>query len=383
MTPMPTRVAILLASAILIHAAPGLDPTRLARIPVRMKQFVDAGQAAGIVTLVARHGQIAALDAVGFTDLETRDQPMKVDNIFQIHSMTKPIVCLAALLLAEEGKLAVTDLVSAHLPEFKGQPITIRHLMTHTSGLPLNPPPGIGELHGALHKSLADVATILSQQPLGFQPGTKWSYSNTGIAVLARIVEVESGQHLEDFLEARIFKPLGMVDTYIFPPAAKHHRMPTAYLLKDGRPIKYTADPLGEGAMKFRVGAKYSLPEGGIYSTASDLFNLYQMMLNGGTHKGARFISKAALEAMTSNQTGSISTGQRGAGWGLGNFVVTEPAGTLGFLSIGSYGHGGRYGTFYAVDPKRDLIAIFLIHREGGSAERDAFLEMAISSVVD
>src|SRR6188768_3962642 len=102
MTPMPTRVAILLASAILIHAAPGLDPARLARVPVRMKQFVDAGQAAGIVTLVARHGQIAALDAVGFTDLETRDQPMKVDNIFQIHSMTKPIVCLAALLLAEE-----------------------------------------------------------------------------------------------------------------------------------------------------------------------------------------------------------------------------------------------------------------------------------------
>jgi CubicO group peptidase (beta-lactamase class C family) len=379
---MPKLLAALLFPIVVTTdpAQTGLDPARLARIPARMKQFVDAGQAAGIVTLVARHGHIAALDAVGYTDFDTR-QPMQVDNIFQIHSMTKPVVCLAALLLAEEGKLALGDLVSAHLPEFRGgAPITIRHLMTHTSGLPLNPPPGIGELHGALHKPLSDVALILSQTPVEFQPGTKWSYSNTGIAVLARIVEVKSGQRLEDFLAERIFKPLDMEDTYIFPPASKHHRMPTAYLLKDGKPVKYTSDPLGEGAMKFRTGAKYSLPEGGIYSTASDLYRLYQMMLNGGTYNRVRLISKAALEVMTTNHTGTLPTGTAGAGWGLGNFVVTEPAGTLGFLSIGSYGHGGRYGTFYAIDPKRDLIAIFMIHREGGSAERNAFLEMAIAA---
>ena len=256
--------------------------------------------------------------------------------------------------------------------------------MTHTAGMPLNPPPGIGELHGALHKSLADVALMLSQQPLLFQPGSQWSYSNTGIATLARIVEVLSGQRLEEFLEARIFKPLGMNDTYIFPPAAKHHRMPTAYLLKDGKPVKYTADPLGEGAMKFRIGAKYSLPEGGLYSTASDLYNLYQLMLNGGVAaNGTRLVSKAAMEVMTANHTGNLRTGQPGAGWGLGNFVVTEPTGALSFLSIGSYGHGGRYGTFYAIDPKKDLIAIFMIHREGGSSERQAFVEMAAAAVVD
>ena len=379
------------------QAKTGLDPARLARIPARMKHFVDIGQAAGIVTLVARHGHVAALDAVGFTDLETRQQPMQPDAIFQLHSMTKPIVCLAALMLAEEGKLALTDPVATHLPEFRGQmvlvkdtlvpparPITIRDLMTHTAGMPLNPPPGIGELHGALHKSLADVALMLSQQPLLFQPGSQWSYSNTGIATLARIVEVLSGQRLEEFLEARIFKPLGMNDTYIFPPAAKHHRMPTAYLLKDGKPVKYTADPLGEGAMKFRIGAKYSLPEGGLYSTASDLYNLYQLMLNGGVAaNGTRLVSKAAMEVMTANHTGNLRTGQPGAGWGLGNFVVTEPTGALSFLSIGSYGHGGRYGTFYAIDPKKDLITIFMIHREGGSAERQAFVEMAAAAVVD
>ena len=397
---------LLLSAAIALAAPPpiivkdaaktGLDPARLARSPVRMKHFVDIGQAAGIVTLVARHGHVAALDAVGYTDLETR-QPMQANAIFQIHSMTKPIVCLAALMLAEEGKLALGDAVQTHLPEFRGQmvlekdvlvkpsrPITIRDLMTHTAGMILNPPPGIGELHGALHKSLADVALILSQQPLLFQPGSAWSYSNTGIATLARIVEVESGQRLEEFLESRIFKPLGMDDTYIFPPAAKHHRMPTAYLLKDGQPVKYTADPLGEGAMKFRIGAKYSLPEGGVYSTASDLYSLYQTMLNGGVMpNGARLVSKAAIEVMTSNHTGNLKTGQPGAGWGLGNFVVTEPTGMLSFLSIGSHGHGGRYGTFYAVDPKKDMISIFMIHREGGSAERQAFIQMAQAAAVD
>ena len=377
-------------------AKTGLDPARLARIPVRMKQFVESGQAAGIVTFVARHGHVAALDAVGYTDFDTK-QPMQTDNIFQIHSMTKPIVCLGILMLAEEGKLALTDAVETHLPEFRGQQVltkdqllvkparlvTIRDLMTHTAGMPLNPPPGIGELHGALHKSLADVTLILSQQPLLFHPGTQWSYSNTGIATLARLIEKYSGLRFEEFLETRIFEPLGMNDTYIFPPAAKHHRMPTAYILKDGKTIKYTADPLGEGAMKFRTGAKYSLPEGGVYSTASDLYNLYQLMLNGGTLNGTRLVSKAAIEVMTSNQTGSIRTGTPGAGWGLGNFVVTEPTGSLSFLSPGSYGHGGRYGTFYAVDPHKDLITIFMIHREGGSAERLAFTQMAYAAALD
>jgi CubicO group peptidase (beta-lactamase class C family) len=200
---------------------------------------------------------------------------------------------------------------------------------------------------------------------------------------LGRLIEKYSGMRFEEFLEARIFKPLGMNDTYIFPPAAKHHRMPTAYLVKDGKTIKYTSDPLGEGAMKFRVGAKYSLPEGGIYSTASDLYNLYQLMLNGGALNGTRLVSKAAIEGMTSNHTGALRTSQPGAGWGLGNYVITEPAGMLSFLSPGSYGHGGRYGTFYAVDPKKELISIFMIHREGGSAERQAFIEMAYAAAVD
>ena len=216
----------------------GLDPTRLAQIPVRMKQFVDKGTAAGVVTLVAHHGKVSALDAVGYTDLESR-QPMKADAIFQIHSMTKPIVAMAAMILAEEGRLSIGDPVEKHLPEFRGQwvresqdsgtmtlrrpvrSVTLRDLMTHTSGMSLNPPEGIKELHGALHKSLAEVVLVESQQPLEFDPGTKWQYSNNGIATLARVIEVVSGMPLEKFLEARIFQPLGMKDTYLFPPKGK------------------------------------------------------------------------------------------------------------------------------------------------------------------
>ncbi len=377
----------------------GLDPQRLAMIPARMKSFVDKGQAAGIVTLVARHGHTAALDAVGYFDMETK-KPMPADAIFQLHSMTKPVVCMGIMMLAEEGKLALTDTVEKHLPEFRGQmmvqsqtsdgsvvlrkpsrAITIRDLMTHTAGMMLNPPAGIGELHGALHKSLKDVVLVLSQQPLLFEPGSRWSYSNTGIATLARIVETHSGMPFEKFLEARIFKPLGMVDSYIYPPKEKHHRMPTAYLLKDGKPVKYTMDPLGEGAMKFRENAKYPLPEGGIYSTAADLFALYQLMLNKGTYNGVRLLSPASVEVMTAVHTGELRTNAPGNGWGLGWYVVKDPMGELHLASKGTYGHGGRYGTFVFVDPARDLFGVFMIHREGGSDERAAFTEMVYSAL--
>ncbi len=372
-------------------AKTGLDPERLALIPQRMKQFVDRGTAAGIVTLVARNGRVAALDAVGYTDIESR-QPMRTDNIFQIHSMTKPVVCAALMMLMEEGKVALTDAVEKHLPEFRGitvmgkkpsRPITVRDLMTHTSGMMLNPPAGIGELHGALHKSLAEVVYVVSQQPLQFEPGTKWQYSNMGIAAVARIVEVLGGMPFEKFLDVRIFQPLGMKDSYIYPPKDKFSRMPTAYILKDGKPLQYTADPLGEGKMKFREGARYPLPEGGIYSTAEDLFAFYQMMLNGGAHQGKRLLSKASVQVMTAVHTGDLRTNGPGNGWGLGWYVVKDAMGELSFLSRGTYGHGGRYGTFCFVDPVRGMVGIFMIHREGGSEERQMFTQLAAASAID
>ncbi|MBZ2185832.1 MAG: beta-lactamase family protein [Bryobacter sp.] len=383
----------LLLLALPLCAQTGLDPARLSQIPVRMKSFVDKGTMAGTVTLVARNGKVVALDAAGYTDIESR-QPLRTDAIFQIHSMTKPVVAIAAMMLAEEGKLSLNDPVEKHLPEFRGQklldgatlrpparPITIRDLMTHTSGLPTNPPAGIGELHGALHKSLADVVLIISQTPIAFEPGSRWLYSNTGIATLARIVEVHGGMPFEKFLESRIFLPLGMKDTYIYPPKDKWQRMPTAYILKDGKPLKYTADPLGEGAMKFRENARYPLPEGGLYSTANDLFRLYQMMLNGGQLDGQRILSRHSVATMTRVHTGSLSTNGPGMGYGLAWAVARDAAAAP--LSEGAYGHGGRYGTYALIDPRYNLIGVFLIHREGGSEERNAFLNIVYGALTD
>ena len=391
-------IKIFLLCAALAAAQP--TTTSLSKINPRLKEFVDKGTAAGFVTLVAQNGKILHHDAVGFTDIETKAQPMKTSNIFQLHSMTKPIVCMAAMMLAEQGKLHIDDPVEIHLPEFRGlqwaiesksedgnhitlqklsRKITIRDLMTHTSGIILNPPPAIGELHGALHKSLADVVLVYAQQPVLFQPGTKWSYSNGGIATLARIVEVVSGMPYEKFLEAKIFKPLGMIDTHTYPPKEKWNRMPTAYILKDGQPLKYTADPLGEGKMKFRDGAKYPLPEGGLYSTTSDLFRLYQLFLNGGAYNGMRLLSKNSVQQMTTVHTGDLKTSQPGAGWGLGWYVMQPDSKLL--MPPGTFGHGGRYGTFCFIDPKDNIIGIFMIHREGGSAERIAFVEEVLGQL--
>ena len=381
----PVSLALLSAALLLPQS---VDRAKLAQIPSRLKEFVDAGKAAGMVTLVWHKGETVAFDAVGYTDLETR-QAMTKENIFQLHSMTKPVVAMAALMLAEEGRLSLSDPVQKHLPEFRGQmvrvndtlhkparPITILDLMTHTSGMMLNPPQGIGELHGALHKSLADVALILSQQPLEFEPGTKWQYSNTGIAALARVVEVISGQQLEVFFAKRIFEPLGMKDTYIFPPKDKWHRMPTAYIYRDGKPLKYTSDPLGEGAMKFRDGAKYSLPEGGLYSTAADLAILYKSILTGKP----KLLSPASIRVMSQVHTGELRTNGPGMGWGLGWFVARDQ-GAAQPLPAGTFGHGGRYGTYCFLDPKNMMFGVFLIHREGGSDERNAFVQMTYAAL--
>ena len=213
-------IAALLSITITLFAAPpapnaakaGMDAERLTRIPARMKTFVDRGEIAGAVTLVARHGELASLDAVGYQDLEAK-KPMRTDSIFQIMSMTKPVTGVGIMILAEEGRLALSDPVEKHLPEFRGlwmvdsatgdtgrtlkrpsRAITIRDLMTHTSGMTGGQPAGIRTLMSTLDHSLAEAVAIYSQQPLQFEPGSKWLYSNPGIATLGRIIEFVADQ---------------------------------------------------------------------------------------------------------------------------------------------------------------------------------------------
>lgn len=399
---MLPRLFLVTLPACVLMAQNSIDTERLARIAPRMKDFADKKLVAGTVTLLAHKGKIVHFEAVGAQDAGT-GKPMAKDSIFQIMSMTKPMVTTAITMLAEEGKLAISDPVEKHLPEYRGQmmvgtrhadgsftvkkpsrPITIRDLCTHTSGLPGNPPAGIGELPQKMDLPLETAVLIYSQLPLQFEPGTQWLYSNNGLATLGRIIEVASGQSFESFLKQRLWEPLGMKDTFLFPPEDKKPRIAANHATRDGK-LGY-ADPartLGGEARHHRAGAKYPAPEWGAYSTATDLLAFYEMMRNGGVHQGRRILSKAAVEVATTVHTGDIPVGA-GNGTGLGWDITKQTAGTLDFLNVGTFGHGGAFGTHGWIDRKREITGVFLVQGGPGAAgAKSAFMRMANASLLE
>lgn len=397
-------IALILPSLVLAQSAPptGMDAAALAKIKPRMQEFVDSGYVSGVVTLVQRRGAQAQMEAVGYQDIEGK-KPMRTDSIFQIMSMSKPITGVAVMILVDEGKIRINDPVEKHLPEFRGQmmiesktetsrvlrkparPITIRDLMTHTSGLVANPPPGISELLQRMDRTLAEAVAIYAQQPLEFEPGTRWMYSNPGIATLGRIVEVASGMPFEKFVETRIFQPLGMKDSHIFLPAAQRDRVALVYTARDGKLERAGGQILAGDQLKYRMGAKYSGPEYAVFSTAPDLARFYQMMLNRGMLDGKRILSPAAVEIMTRVHTGDIKAGWLvGTGFGLTWEIVKDPIGAVTGMAEGCFNHGGAFGTFGWVDPKRDMVGVFMVAHSGPTFDaRDAFILMANASIIE
>ena len=386
-------------------AGSGLDPARLARIPNRMKELVDQGIASGAVTLVARHGVIAELDAVGYRDLENKT-PMTTDTIFQIMSMTKPFTGVGIMMLFEEGKLQIDDPVEKYLPEFRGQmvmdgttnsgapalrkpsrPVTIRDLMTHTSGVIDGPVDDIMLMSNNMRSTLAETVAEYAKHPLRFDPGTMWQYSSPGIDILGRIIEVVSGQSFEQFTAQRLFDPLGMKDSFFYAPPDKQKRVALVYHSENGKLVRSTEHILGGNPSDFRKDARDPSPGWGMYSTATDLFAFYQMMLNGGTYKGRRFLSKPSIELMTQNFTGYLPRAgwMGGGGYGLTWEVAKEAPGTLILRFPGAYGHGGAFGTQGWIDPKLDMIRIFMVQNSDGNGGKlsDPFMVMAASSISD
>ena len=282
------------------------------------------------------------------------------------------------MMLVDEGKLSVDDPVEKHLPEFKGQmlvaergkdtvtlkkplrPITIKDLLTHTSGLPVMPV-GILDIYGGRYRTMAERVLTLSQRPLDFEPGSKWSYCNSGMETLGRIIEVVSEKPFDQFLQERLFKPLGMVDTTFYPTAEQIERAAVLYDKKDGKlmpPVASTTAPL--------KGVRYPSPAGGLNSTAADLARLYQALLNGGKTKEAVLTSAKSFQEMTKVHTGDLKAGfVPGSGWGLGVGIVVQPIGITEMLSPGTYGHGGAYGTQAWIDPQKGLYYVLLIQRTG------------------
>jgi CubicO group peptidase (beta-lactamase class C family) len=395
---MKARAIFLGAAFISLAAAQqtankGMDPARLAAIPARMQSFVDRGDLSGTVTLIARHGSIVHLEATGYQDIEAK-KPMRTDTIFQIMSITKPVTAIGIMMLMEEGRLALTDPVDKYVTEFRGQtfngkklehPITIRDLMAHTSGMPMWPR-GDTYLYRKMDRTLEQTMASFAEEPLGFEPGTKWGYSSPGMAVLGRVIEVVTGQKYDQFITGRLLKPLEMKDSFYYPPADKQGRIAALYGRRDGKLAKMDV-ALGGDPFNYRKGAVYPAPEWGLFSTATDMASLFQMMLNGGTLRGKRYLSPASVTAMITLQTGDLKAGfLPGTGYGLAFEVVKDPIGTLTLLSPGAYGHSGIYGTHCWADPKKDLVGVFLIQSGNENifmAAKNAFFQMAGAAVMD
>lgn len=362
-------------------SAAEFDAEKLSAIGGKMQKFVDEAapsQVAGAVIVVGSSQGIAYQVALGRQDVDSQ-QSMGKESLFRIASMTKPITAMGIMILQDDGKLSVEDPVEKFLPEFKGQmlieqrdgdklilkkperPITLRDLLTHTSGLPGGFPAGLSDLYFKRSYNLAEVTAMQSQRPLDFPPGSKWAYCNAGIDTLGRIIEVVSGKPYEVFLNERIFQPLGMLDTTPYPSEEQLKRLARLYEFKEGK-LSYIEWQL-IGPVK---GARHPIPAGGLFSTGSDLARLYQMMLSGGKAGDKQILSEAAVKQMTSLQTGELPCGfTPGMGFGFGWAVIREPQGVHEMMSAATYGHGGAFGTQGWIDPQKDLFVILLIQRVG------------------
>lgn len=386
----------------------GMSSQRLARIPRLMQGYVDRGEAAGIVTLVARRGEIAHLSAVGHRDVE-RGEPMTDEAICRIYSMTKPVTTVAALMLYEEGTFHLDDPVAAYLPAFRDTPVfaretaggieaapqerpmTVRHLMTHTAGLVYPDAAGstverlVAEMDlGRAGEPLADKVARLAAIPLVFQPGSAWVYS-LATDVLGHVVEVLSGQDLDAFMEERIFAPLGMVDTGFWAPPERAGRLSPVYTW-DGDALTRLADPDMGGAAP----PPYLSGGGGLVSTAWDYARFAQMLLNGGALEGVRLLGRKTVELMTANHlpallaTGSAGCSRqpaglatlpfipatwpfnRGVGMALGVRVTMDVAETGFPGSVGAYTWQGAASTDFWVDPHEEMVGVILLQRLPG-----------------
>lgn len=367
----------------------GFSNERLTHIRSWYQTQVDAGTLTGAVVAIARMGQVAYLEAVGTQDREKRI-PMKTDAIFWIASMTKPVTSVAAMILVDEGKLDLAAPVYRYLPDLKDMPVavekvdpitgvstlllepakrpmTVRDLLGHTSGL-LYPQEGNSAVHKLYRHvvfrrdaTLAQFVASLAKLPLGHQPGEAWEYS-LGVDVLARVVEVASEQPFDEFLENRIFKPLGMVDTGFYVPGPKLSRLVDPP--PSGRPALWDVT---KPAKLFSGG-------GGLVSTARDYLRFCQMLLNGGELDGVRILRPATVAQMTTPSlppdipfagvVGGFMGPRWGSSWGLGFAVRTDPNSSLVPGRLGSFTWGGLWGTRFWIDPVEKLAVVQMIQIE-------------------
>jgi CubicO group peptidase (beta-lactamase class C family) len=363
--------------AVWILTAPLFAVDRFTTLPARLQPFVDRGEIAGAVMLVADRDHILHLSAIGKSDLAS-GRAMQTDAIFVIASMTKPITAVAVAILVDDGRLSFDDPVEKFLPEFRDlwvvveesenpprrvlerapRPITVRDLLTHTSG--------VAELEVPdPHWTLSEAAKAGAREPLRFAPGTHWEYCSRGIAVLGRIVEVVTGESFAGFLQHRIFTPLAMNDTTFCLSPEQRKRLANCYRanVQTGRLERLRPPPSFGDPTDCSRGPN---PAGGLLSIASDIAAFYQMLLGGGGRGDARILRPETAAELTRRQTGDLRV-RPGMSWGLGFCIIDDPSRMEAnrTFSRGSFGHGGMVGTSSWADPTRGIIHVFMMQLAG------------------
>lgn len=417
-------LAAVVALALTVAAVPsgrpedvGLSTERLQRINQLVQRYIEAKEIAGAVTVVSRRGRVAHFEAQGLMDIE-RNTPMRKDGIFRMASMTKPVIGVAVMIMLEEGKVRLSDPVSRFIPEFKNskvaiempaaggrgaapaqgqqarppeiytvpatRDITVRDLLTHTSGLASG---GAGSREASriaprdTSSNLAAYMPKLGPAPLDFQPGTQWRYSAlAGIETLGRIVEVASGQTLDVFLKQRVFDPLGMKDTAFFPT---DDRLPRVVSLYNRTPkgLEMTETPSWLATKTFFSGG------GGLWSTGEDYLQFAQMLVNLGELNGKRLLGPRTIALMASNHVGDLysqaGASRRGMGFGLTVEVVMDPVEASRRQSTGSFGWDGAFGTHFWVDPKEQIAGILLIQQAVNAPLNRDFENAVMQAIID
>jgi CubicO group peptidase (beta-lactamase class C family) len=365
MHPNPTKqilTVLLFASVVTVtgHAqnAAGADKGP-ANIAAALKPFVDSNEMAGAVTLVADKDKILDIESVGYADLATK-APMTKDTMFWIASMSKPIAATAMMMLVDEGKVKLDDAVEKYLPEFKGQmyiaekdenhmllkkpshPITIRNILSHTSGLP-----PISPIEKPTFDMLKLETAVRSHamSPLNFDPSSSYQYSNAGINTAGRIIEVVTGEPYQKFLQERLLDPLGMKDTVWILTDEQVQRLAKSY---KATPAGLQEIPISQVHYPLTDPKRQPFPAGGLFSTASDVAKFGQMILNGGIMDGKRYVSEESVDKMTHKETPAKVPQEYGFGFGT---------------SGGTFGHGGAYKTNLNINKKLGLVTVFMVQQ--------------------
>lgn len=396
-------------------ASVGMSEARLARIDAMCEAAIEAGDVPGMVALVARHGKIVYHKAFGLADVEAK-RPFRPDDIFRIASQSKAITATAVMMLWEQALFRLDDPISKYLPEFENmqvltrftysdtsyraepvvRPITIRHLLTHTSGLGygvidgderfrmLYEKAGIVDLYTTKAISLEENTKKLAQLPLHHHPGDAYTYSE-GLDVLGRFIEVMSGEPFDEFLRNHLFDPLGMDDTWFYLPDAKHARLvpvqrPSGTDEWERFPVTfYDPDYPKTGAKTFFSGGA------GLSSTAKDYATFLQMYLNGGELNGTRILSRTTIQTMMKNQIGDLWDG-RDRDYGLAFGLLKEQGVALGGRgSEGTFDWGGYFNTQYFADPQEQVIGILMKQTRGTRSDQTGwkFRQLVMQAVDD